>query len=371
MYRSSEFGFSIRHPSDWAAWDLVRAQGLDVSTVPADIWFNSNAHVTVLIPPLADQVVERWWAATIPHNPARAARVIQLTPDLSALRRENIVEIPISGSAADKHVIASIEYLIRSSGADYLVGYRYAGRAGFYEMKMRQTFEQMAASFQLTDRKYEAPARISNLPAAATAFDFPVDPPSGGEPSPWFASYNQQNLFLTNLSSCYGKSYSSLQHTAEDFFRPAGTRVFAVADGLVVYSEDASYPGAVVIIEHELSPEWQYSSGYQRVYSVYAHLDINGLVSTWSRVKRGQYIGRLLDQGKNTHLHFEIRTQGDMTGILVCPASKQTSLAGPGYTDSGIHPGNFGYLSPSLWIQQHRAILQTGGFLTLRAPRAD
>jgi murein DD-endopeptidase MepM/ murein hydrolase activator NlpD len=236
---------------------------------------------------------------------------------------------------------------------------------------MSQIFEQMASTCLLSKKKYLPPPALAEKPRIASTFDFPVNPPSGGASPPWFAGYNQRNPYLTNLSTCFGKPYSQLQHTAEDWFRPAGAPVFAAANGLVVYSEESSYPGAVVIIEHELPDEWQNTSGVKRIYSVYGHLDTNGLVSAWSQIQRGQYIGRLLDQGQNSHLHFEIRTVGDMTGVLICPSNQQTSWAGPGYTDTNDHPANYGYHNPTIWINNHRMKSTRSIFFTSKQPRAE
>jgi hypothetical protein len=190
--------------------------------------------------------------------------------------------------------------------------------------------------------------------AAADAFDFPVDPPDGGARAPWYASYNANNPYLTDNAPCYNKSFSKLQHTGEDWFRAAGTSVYAVANGRVIYAQYANYPGAVVIIEHSLGNGWINPWGGTLIYSMYGHLSTSGLVAQGTDVVRGQRIGQILDQGSNSHVHFEMRRYGDMSSILICPATGKSSWPGPGYTDAGVNPDNYGYTNPSAWIDGHR-----------------
>lgn len=83
-----------------------------------------------------------------------------------------------------------------------------------------------------------------------------------------------------------------------------GLPVFAVADGVVVASNDR-YDGwgNVVLVEHELS------SGL-RFWAQYGHLDRRD-VRAGDRVSRGQALGSIGDaHGQwSPHLHFEIRTE--------------------------------------------------------------
>lgn len=96
--------------------------------------------------------------------------------------------------------------------------------------------------------------------------------------------------------------YPGLWHTGENWHlnseETAGTPVFAVADGTVVYS-GADYPGLVVIIEH--------AGG---LFSMYGHLNFEDGVASDQTVRRGDRIGSVLQRtdGRLSHLHFEIRT---------------------------------------------------------------
>ena len=99
-----------------------------------------------------------------------------------------------------------------------------------------------------------------------------------------------------------------------------GAPVFAAADGEVICEKEDNYPGRVVVIEHHLSDG-------RTIYSQYGHLQTSNTdpeaVVVGTRVKRGEKIARVLDQGGNSHLHFEIRLFG------YDPVSG--SCAGPGY----------------------------------------
>ncbi len=91
-------------------------------------------------------------------------------------------------------------------------------------------------------------------------------------------------------------------HTGEDWYAvegdTAGARVYAVADGEVVYA-GANYPGRVVIVRHA-----------DNLFSMYGHLDPQLNVEVGQHIVRGALIGTVLRRGDATpnHLHFEIRT---------------------------------------------------------------
>jgi murein DD-endopeptidase MepM/ murein hydrolase activator NlpD len=115
-----------------------------------------------------------------------------------------------------------------------------------------------------------------------------------------------------------GRPFHHSWHLAEDVWLPAGTTVFAVADGVVRYSAfsptwtDAKgfvhwNLGNVIVIEHELAPP---IGELDRVCSFYVHLAADRRVAVGERVARGQCIGRI---GANrsdengrypAHLHF-------------------------------------------------------------------
>ena len=91
-------------------------------------------------------------------------------------------------------------------------------------------------------------------------------------------------------------------HTGEDWYAlegdSAGARVYAIADGEVVYT-GGNYPGLVVIVQHD--PD---------LFSMYGHLDFAAPVAAGDVVGRGDPVGTVLARGDwvPNHLHFEVRS---------------------------------------------------------------
>lgn len=137
-------------------------------------------------------------------------------------------------------------------------------------------------------------------------------------------------------------------HTAEDWYAiegsTVGARVYAVADGDVVYA-GANYPGRVVIVQHT-----------DGLFSMYGHLDPALAVKAGQWVSRGSLIGTVGPDAPRApgHLHFEIRaflTQREVNGAaprygyrcgVNCPP-------GPGYwpIDAPDHPSDLGWRNPT------------------------
>lgn len=94
-------------------------------------------------------------------------------------------------------------------------------------------------------------------------------------------------------------------HQGWDLFAPVGTPCFSIADGEVIFSGPRGDLGLVIILHHRK----------MNIYSVYAHLDKLD-VERQDFVKLGQQIGLTGNsgnaekmQGKDQHLHFEIRLE--------------------------------------------------------------
>ena len=124
----------------------------------------------------------------------------------------------------------------------------------------------------------------------------------------WFGVSNECTPEI--LSKLTGGCYEypeRLFHAAEDYKRPAGTPVYAMADGKINFSGTANLYGWLVLIDHPQA----------NLYSLYGHLS----PSRWkladgTEVERGDLIGYLGDSWENggsreqpvqTHLHFGIR----------------------------------------------------------------
>ncbi len=128
-------------------------------------------------------------------------------------------------------------------------------------------------------------------------------------------------------------------HLGEDWNKNSGGNtdcgeaVFAIADGSVVYAENAgSGWGNVIIIEHNL-PDGT------RVQSLYGHL--RKILKTSGEVKFREQIGEVgnADGKYLCHLHLELRDE-------TCPVWNQ---AGGGYSAD-----RKGWLDPSDFIDKHR-----------------
>jgi murein DD-endopeptidase MepM/ murein hydrolase activator NlpD len=133
--------------------------------------------------------------------------------------------------------------------------------------------------------------------------------------------------------------FGANNHLGEDWNKNSGGNtdcgesVFAVADGRIIYAENAGPGwGNVVIIEHTL-PDGK------RVQSLYGHLQ--KMLKTSGEVKFREQIGEVgnADGKYLCHLHFEVRDE-------TCPMWNQ---AGGGYSAD-----NKGWFDPSDFIDKKR-----------------
>ena len=161
-------------------------------------------------------------------------------------------------------------------------------------------------------------------------------------------------------------------HAAEDYKRPAGTPVYAMADGRVSFSGTAGGYGWLIIIDHPRA----------NLYSLYGHLS----PSRWKQasgtnVKRGDLIAYLGDPDENggsaerplePHLHFGIRAgqRDDYPGrgewrwmagwIRLCPQDigwLQPSLV---ITSQEVPAGGYPQPEVPFWIRWGQELLITG-----------
>jgi murein DD-endopeptidase MepM/ murein hydrolase activator NlpD len=90
-------------------------------------------------------------------------------------------------------------------------------------------------------------------------------------------------------------------HEGLDFPGPAGTPIYAAADGIVTTAEDSAGYGKLVKIEH--------GSGLETRYGHNSKL----MVKAGERVAKGQLIAEMGSTGRSTgpHLHYEIRLNGN------------------------------------------------------------
>jgi len=143
-------------------------------------------------------------------------------------------------------------------------------------------------------------------------------------------------------------------HTAEDYFAPAGTPVYAMADGQVSFSGRMEGYGWLIIVDHPQA----------NLYSLYGHLSPSRWHIRSGSVSKGTLIGYLGDADENggtaerplrTHLHFGVR------------AGQRADYPGKGewrWQAGWIKscPTDVGWLHPSgIIVSQH---IPLGGFLS-------
>lgn len=89
-------------------------------------------------------------------------------------------------------------------------------------------------------------------------------------------------------------------HAGVDIPGPIGTPIYATADGIVGRAQRLGGYGNYIEIEHG-----------QGIQTRYGHLSAI-LVAPYTRVKRGDLIGRMGSTGRSTgsHLHYEVRLDG-------------------------------------------------------------
>jgi murein DD-endopeptidase MepM/ murein hydrolase activator NlpD len=183
-------------------------------------------------------------------------------------------------------------------------------------------------------------------------FRFPLDESSIDDKLyfGWFGASNECTPDV--VGGCY--EFPEVKyHAAEDYKRPAGTPVYAMADGIIRYSGTAGGYGWLILIDHPQA----------NIYSLYGHLS----PSRWkledgTRIKRGDLIAYLGDSDENggskeqpldTHLHFGIRTGQ----IADYPARGEWRYMA-GWIKSC--PQDVGWLQPSLIITSQE--IPAGGY---------
>ncbi len=127
-----------------------------------------------------------------------------------------------------------------------------------------------------------------------------------------------------SISSNY-RTADRPDHRGTDYAAPAGTPIYAAADGVVVRSGHAEGFGCWIVIDHQ--PE-------HLVDTVYGHMfDSDLLVRNGDTVRAGDVIARVGSNGQSSgpHLHFEVwGPPGRFGGVDRNPAEWLAGAADPG-----------------------------------------
>jgi len=172
-------------------------------------------------------------------------------------------------------------------------------------------------------------------------FRFPLDE-SPIDDDLYFGWFGVSNECTPDIVDCYAYPERKF-HAAEDYKRPAGTSVYAMADGRIRFSGPAGGYGWLILIDHPQA----------NLYSLYGHLSPSRWkLATGTEVERGDLIAYLGDSNENggsddqpldPHLHFGIRA-GQTADY---PAKGEWRYMG-GWIK--LCPQDVGWLHPSLVI---------------------
>jgi murein DD-endopeptidase MepM/ murein hydrolase activator NlpD len=182
-------------------------------------------------------------------------------------------------------------------------------------------------------------------------FRFPLDE-SPIDDKLYYGWFGVSNECTPDIVDCYEYPERKF-HAAEDYKRPAGTPVYAMADGIIRYSGRAGGYGWLILIDHPQA----------NLYSLYGHLSpIRWKLKIGKEVERGDLIAYLGDSDENggsveqpldPHLHFGIRA-GQTADY---PAKGEQRYMG-GWIK--LCPQDVGWLQPSLVITSQE--IPAGGY---------
>jgi murein DD-endopeptidase MepM/ murein hydrolase activator NlpD len=176
-----------------------------------------------------------------------------------------------------------------------------------------QRFKSLFASITAIERT--APVLGAGDVTATPAFSSPI--PQRGVSVP-----SRMPLAGASMTSSFGmRTHPVLggrrQHTGIDLAAPAGTPVYATADGIVSRADWYSSYGLYISVEHGAAMQTRY-----------AHLSRLAVVAGES-VKKGDLIGYVGSTGRSTgpHLHYEVRIEGLAVNPIPYMVESEAQLA--------------------------------------------
>jgi murein DD-endopeptidase MepM/ murein hydrolase activator NlpD len=173
-------------------------------------------------------------------------------------------------------------------------------------------------------------------------FRFPLDNMSS-DTSPSYTEFCSRSIWTES---------KHMYHAAEDYLRPAGTPVYAMAEGMISFSGPMRGYGWLIIIDHPQA----------NLYSLYGHLSPSRQRKRSGLVKKGDLIGYLGDSDENggsakhplvPHLHL---------GVRAGQRSDYSSMGEWRWQAGWIksYPPDLGWLQPSVIITSQ--VIPAGGF---------
>jgi hypothetical protein len=222
-------------------------------------------------------------------------------------------------------------------------------QAGVYKITFTADTDNHVAETEESNNSQSVTVTVEGS-KSSLAFEYPLHT---GPHAESHATYGIPNRFLKDRGSCFGSGhrFPKLTHAGEDWFRPVGTPVYSVATGKVVTVLKDFDNADALIIEHQLPN--QQAWGSNKIYSVYLHG--TSRVTVGQLVDTNTVIANIEGYPENRpHLHWEIRKLVSMKDASIPKKCKiRSGDPGPGYTDVGTNPDDFGYINPSRWVQEN------------------
>lgn len=355
VYIDPEFGFSARVPDGW------KSEGghlVDLYTYIYEARFtaptSSYRAIVVDVQPVSTAIpLVNWVISTVDTNGYKYEELEDSgAVNMVSMDGEPAVQVHFPSG----YVLST--YVKSPNGFGYLISLQQIGdnpsllgnapEPASFQQDDQAIYKAFIDAFRLGELtpRLEALKKTSVEPlenAIANTFRFPLDSDSLS------FIYAVHPLWWDGDSPCYQTAYKNLYHAGEDWANTPGTEVKAVANGVVAIYQPGynTYPGRVVVIEHELPDR-------NIVYSMYGHLD-EVYVYQDQNVYKGKTIGTILywpGDPDNSHVHWEMRYFPD--GSNLCPYRK-SGYYGPGYTYPD-HPDSYGYTNPSNFVNSHNGI---------------
>ncbi|WP_299962673.1 M23 family metallopeptidase [uncultured Roseobacter sp.] len=274
--------------------DLQRSETRDTQQVTAD----SGVPVDVLADALENTAAERDRIVADAQDALR--RVDDLTLEI-ALMEENNDQIFRQLEEALTVSVEPLDKMFRAAGMPPKqmldqVRRGYSGQGGpLTPLSFSSRGEELSPDFLRANRILEQLDTLNLYRIAAEKAPFAM--PVAGN---------------FRFTSEYGfrrdpKTGGRRMHRGVDFAAPAGTDLFATADGVVTYAGWQSGYGRLIKIEHAFGVETRF-----------AHLS-KIRVKVGQRVSRGEHIGDMGASGRVTgvHLHYEVRVGGKAVNPMI------------------------------------------------------